>query len=182
MVPTESCVNGRYAMRHSFGVVTRPTSISIEGFRMKSASGLSRKLRWLLATFWLMSFTLGARGQTQRDLSDASLEDLLNIRVSSVTRTERTLSQTASSVFVITADDIRQSGGTSIAEILRIVPGLDVARINASSWAISVRGLNGRFANELLVMVDGRPVYSPTFGACFGTFSIFPSRTSIASK
>ena len=134
---------------------------------MKSASAVSRRLLWLLAILWLTSFSGEAHGQARSDLSDASLEDLLNIRVSSVTRTERTLSRTASSVFVITADDIRQSGATSIAEILRIVPGIDIARINANTWAISARGFNGRFANELLVMVDGRPVYTPTFGGVF---------------
>jgi len=134
---------------------------------MKSMSIIARMLWGLLAALLLMSFTIEALAQTKRDLSDASLEDLLDIRVSSVTRTERTLSQTASSVFVITAEDIRRSGATNIAEILRIVPGLDVARINANTWAISARGFNGRFANELLVMVDGRPIYTATFGGVF---------------
>jgi iron complex outermembrane receptor protein len=98
------------------------------------------------------------------DLTDLSLEDLMNTKVSSVSKTEKKLSQTASAIFVITAADISRSGATNIPDLLRMVPGLDVARIDANAWAISVRGVNGRFSNDVLVMVDGRTVYTPTFG------------------
>jgi iron complex outermembrane recepter protein len=103
----------------------------------------------------------------QSDLTDRSLEDLMNIKVTSVSKTEQTLSRTASAVFVITAEDIRRSGASNIPDLLRMVPGMDVAQINANTWAISARGLNGRFSNELLVLVDGRNVYTPTFGGVF---------------
>jgi iron complex outermembrane receptor protein len=134
---------------------------------MKYSATIRHRLSWGLALLWLMAATVASVGQEKKDLSEASLEDLMNIRVTSVSRTERMLSQTPSAVFVITAEDIRQSGATNIAEALRIVPGVNVARINANTWAISVRGFNGRFADELLVMVDGRPVYTPTFGGVF---------------
>jgi iron complex outermembrane receptor protein len=101
------------------------------------------------------------------DLADRSLEDLMNIQVTSVSKTEQKLSRTASAVFVITQEDIRRSGSTNIPDLLRMVPGLDVAQINANTWAISARGLNGRFSNELLVLMDGRSVYTPTFGGVF---------------
>jgi len=88
----------------------------------------------------------------------------MNIKVISVSRKEQTLSRTASAIFVIESEDIRRSGATNIPDLLRMVPGLDVAQITANSWAISARGLNERFSNELLVLVDGRNVYTPTFG------------------
>jgi iron complex outermembrane receptor protein len=108
-----------------------------------------------------------AHGQESPDLTSLSVDDLMNVEVTSVSRKGQKLSDTAAAVFVITQDDIRRSGATSIPEILRIVPGLDVARINGNIWAISARGSNGRFANKLLVMIDGRTVYTPLFSGVF---------------
>jgi iron complex outermembrane receptor protein len=105
--------------------------------------------------------------QTSTDLTTKSLEDLMNVEVTSVSKSEQTLSRTASAIFVITAEDIARSGATNIPDLLRMVPGMDVAQINANTWAISARGLNDEFSNELLVMVDGRTVYLPTFGGVF---------------
>jgi iron complex outermembrane recepter protein len=113
----------------------------------------------------LLFFPLPARPQaTPPDLTSLSLEDLMNTKVTSVSRTEQKISRTASAIFVITASDIARSGATNIPDLLRMVPGTDVAQIDANTWAISVRGFNGRFSNELLVLVDGRTVYTPTFG------------------
>ncbi|MGH9201592.1 MAG: TonB-dependent receptor plug domain-containing protein, partial [Vicinamibacterales bacterium] len=75
----------------------------------------------------------------------------------------QTVAESAAAIFVITQEDIRRSGVTSIPEALRMVPGVEVARIDANKWAISARGFNGRFANKLLVMIDGRSVYTPLF-------------------
>ncbi|MBZ5695900.1 MAG: TonB-dependent receptor [Acidobacteriia bacterium] len=91
----------------------------------------------------------------------------MNIEVTSVSKTEQKLSRTASAVFVISADDIASSGATNIPDLLRMVPGMNVSQINANAWAITVRGFNGRFSNELLVLVDARPVYTQTFGGVF---------------
>lgn len=99
----------------------------------------------------------------QYDLADMSLEELMRLPVTSVSKQSQPFAQTAAALFVITQEDIRRSGVTSIPEALRMVPGVDVARIDANKWAISARGFNGRFANKLLVLVDGRTVYSPTF-------------------
>jgi YfiR/HmsC-like/TonB-dependent Receptor Plug Domain len=101
------------------------------------------------------------------DLASASLEDLMNMKVVSVSKTEEDLSRTAAAVFVITQQDIRESGATNIPDLLRMVPGVDVAQIDANTWAISIRGFNARFSNELLVLVDGRSVYTPTFGGVY---------------
>ncbi|MGH9547404.1 MAG: TonB-dependent receptor plug domain-containing protein [Terriglobales bacterium] len=104
---------------------------------------------------------------TPADLTGLSLEDLMDTKVTSVSKTEQKISRTASAIFVITAADIGRSGMTNIPDLLRLVPGVDVAQITANTWAISVRGLNGRFSNEVVVLVDGRTVYTPTFGGVF---------------
>jgi len=107
-------------------------------------------------------------GQTpetpQKDLTSTSIEDLMNMEVTSVSKKEQKLSQVAAAIFVIAQEDIRRSGATNIPDLLRMVPGLDVAQINGSTWAISARGFNLQFANKLLVLIDGRAVYSPLFG------------------
>ena len=81
----------------------------------------------------------------------------------SASRREQKVLQTSAAVFVISNDDIRRSGVTSIPDALRMVPGLQVAQVNANTWAITARGFNGENANKLLVMIDGRTVYHPTF-------------------
>ncbi len=91
----------------------------------------------------------------------------MNIQVTSVSKTEQKLSQTASAVFVITQGDIARSGATNIPDLLRMVPGMDVAQINANTWAITARGFDARFGNELQVLVDGRSVYTESFGGVF---------------
>ena len=101
------------------------------------------------------------------DLGEFSIEDLMNMEVTSVSKKAQKLSDSPAAVFVITRDDVRRSGATSIPEALRLAPGIDVARIDANKWAIGSRGFNGRFANKLLVMVDGRTVYSPLFSGVY---------------
>ncbi len=87
----------------------------------------------------------------------------MKIEVTSVSRRSEKLTQVASAVFVITQDDIRRSGATSIPEALRMAPGVEVARIGTDKWAINIRGFNGRFADKLQVLMDGRSVYNPLF-------------------
>ena len=91
------------------------------------------------------------------------LEDLLTIEISSASRKVQQVQDVAAAVFVISREDIERSGARSIPEALRLAPGVEVARIGNNRWAVSVRGFNGRFANKLLVLKDGRSVYSPLF-------------------
>jgi len=98
------------------------------------------------------------------DLTNLSVDDLINVQVTTVARRGQKLSETAAATFVITQEDIRRSGATTIPDLLRMVPGLDVAQVNGNIWAISARGFSGRWANKLLVMIDGRSVYSPLHG------------------
>jgi len=79
------------------------------------------------------------------DLAEASLEDLMNIQITSVSKKEQSFVKAGTAIYVITQDDIRRSGATNIPDLLRMVPGVDVARINANTWAISIRGFNYRY-------------------------------------
>lgn len=96
-------------------------------------------------------------------LKRLSLEELANIEVTTVEKRGESLSQSAAAIHVLTGDDIKRSGATTLAEALRQVPGLQVARIDAHNWAISARGFNDLFANKLLVLIDGRSVYTPLY-------------------
>ena len=121
----------------------------------------------------LLLFVIGgeqltpAQNQAQSDLKKLTLEELMDVNVNAVSRKEEPLGPTPAAVTVITAEDIRRSGVTNIPEALRLVPGVQVARINASSWAISARGFNTQVSNKMLVQIDGRTVYSPIFGGVF---------------
>jgi iron complex outermembrane receptor protein len=102
-----------------------------------------------------------------KDLKDLSIEELSNIEITSVSKRDEKLSDAPTSVFVITSEDIRRSGVTSLAEALRLAPNLQVAQVSANEYAISARGFNGTAANKLLVLIDGRSVYSPLFSGVF---------------
>jgi iron complex outermembrane receptor protein len=101
------------------------------------------------------------------DFSRMTIEDLANIEITSVSKKSEPLSAAAAAVFVITREDIRRSGANSIPEILRLAPNLQVARVDASQYAISARGFNSTTANKLLVLIDGRSVYTPLFSGVF---------------
>ena len=102
-----------------------------------------------------------AQSPTANDLAQTSLEDLMNIQVTSVSKKEQKLSQAGAAVFVISQEDIRRSGATNIPDLLRMVPGIHVAQIDANIWAISIRGFTDRYGDKVLVLIDGRSVYSP---------------------
>src|SRR5579863_2390088 len=109
-----------------------------------------------------------AHGQTQKaqssaDLSQASIEQLMNMEVTSVSKKEQKLSRTAAAIYVITQEDIRRSGATTIPDLLRMAPGVQVAQVDSNRWAISIRGFNDIYSNKLLVLIDGRTIYDPAF-------------------
>jgi len=97
------------------------------------------------------------------DFTSFSLEDLMAVEVTTASKRAERASDAAAAVFVLTRDDILRSGSVTVADALRLVPGVNVAQINANSWAVTVRGFNSRFSNKLLVMIDGRSVYTPLF-------------------
>jgi iron complex outermembrane receptor protein len=97
------------------------------------------------------------------DLALVSVEDLLNIEITSASRKEQRADAVPAAVYVITQDDIRRSGYTTLPDLFRLVPGMQVAQINGNKWAVSARGFNGLYADKLLVLVDGRTVYNRLF-------------------
>jgi iron complex outermembrane receptor protein len=100
-------------------------------------------------------------------LADLSLEELVRLDVTAVSRKAQKLSDTPAAVTVLSAADIRRSGARSVPEALREVPGVIVSQIGAGRWSVGVRGGEGRFSNKLLVQIDGRSVYSPLFSGVF---------------
>lgn len=125
----------------------------------------------LAGLFWLVHATQGTAQSSPSgspdDLKALSLEELLGLQVSSVARRLTALSDAPSAIQVITGDDIRRAGVTTLAEALRLASNLQVARIDSRQWAISARGFNGTTANKLLVLIDGRTVYTPLYSGVF---------------
>jgi iron complex outermembrane receptor protein len=101
------------------------------------------------------------------NLSQLSLKDLGNIEVTSVSKEPEHVRNTPAAIFVITQEDIRRSGATSVPEALRLAPGVDVAQIDSDHWSISIRGFAGQFSKSLLVLIDGRSVYTPLFSGVY---------------
>ena len=126
--------------------------------------------RWLLLALPLvLALCPGAVAakQTAIDILGTSIEQLMDITVTTASRREETLSQVPAAVYVLTAEDIRRSRATSVPEVLRLVPGVQVAKIDNNKWAVSIRGFHSRTANKLLVLIDGRSIYDPLFAGVF---------------
>ena len=128
---------------------------------------------FLLLASGLLSLPGLALGQ-QRDtvasarvLKKLTLEELMNVQVTSVSRRPERLSQAAAAIQVITQEDIRRSGATSLPEALRLASNLEVAQVDSRQWAISARGFKSTTANKLLVLIDGRTVYTPLYSGVF---------------
>ncbi len=124
----------------------------------------------LLAALLLTSPAHADEAARRAEFADLSIEELANIDVTSVSRRPERLQDAPASVFVITAEDIRRSGARNLVEALNLAPNLQVARYNNANYFISARGMNGTSnspANKLLVMIDGRSVYSPLFSGMF---------------
>lgn len=121
---------------------------------------------WLV---WLIPlFTIAGAAQVrQTDLGEMSLEQLMNLEVTTIGRKRQSVNHIPAAVYVITQEEIRRSGATTIPDLLRLVPGVEVAQIDNANWAISIRGFNYRSSNKLLVLVDGRTVYYPIYSSVF---------------
>ena len=120
---------------------------------------------WILAGIAVLAFLdLPARSQQTLDLTQKSIEDLMKTKISSVSKKEEQLLDTPAAVYVVTREEIRASGARNIPDALRMVPGMDVNQIDASTFDVGIRGFDERFSNKMLVMIDGRSLYSPIFG------------------
>jgi iron complex outermembrane recepter protein len=120
-----------------------------------------------LAAMLVTSTALANTSQDVPDVTTMSVEDLMNMQVTSVSKRSEKVADAPAAVFVITQEDIQNSGARSVPEALRMVPGLEVARIDENKWAIGSRGFNGRFDDKLLVLIDGRSVYTPLFSGVY---------------
>ncbi len=125
-----------------------------------------RKRTALLGVMGLCLSPVAAQAE-DKSLLDLSLEQLMNTQVTSVAKKSQKLEDAAAAITVISQEDIRRSGMTSIPELLRLAPGLQVAQIDASTWAIGSRGFGGRWSSNLLVLVDGRSIYTPLFSGVY---------------
>jgi iron complex outermembrane recepter protein len=113
-----------------------------------------------------------------KSFADMSIEELLGESVTSVSKREQKLGDAAAAVSVLSNDDLRRSGFTNVADALRLIPGMNVGSVNSHQWAISARGFNNLYANKLLVLMDGRAVYTPLFAGVYWDMR----RTSTGSK
>ncbi|MDB5934883.1 MAG: TonB-dependent receptor [Massilia sp.] len=125
----------------------------------------NKKMLVMSACAFAVSGAMAASASSE--LSDLSLEQLSNLVVTSVSRQEEKLARAAASITIISASDIRRSGARTLPEALRLAPNLQVARVDARNYAITARGFNSPFENKLLVLIDGRSVYSPLFSGVF---------------
>jgi iron complex outermembrane receptor protein len=132
-----------------------------------SLTATGRILSFVLLALFTGASAFAQGPQEVPDISRMSIEELMNVEVTSVAKRPQRLADAAAAVFVITQEDIRRSGASSIPEALQMVPGLEVARIDENKWAIGSRGFNGRFDNKLLVLIDGRSVYTPLFSGVY---------------
>jgi len=126
-----------------------------------------RPLKHLFILPALFAICTAKAHSEQDDLLNLSVEDLLNVEVISVAKKAKSLNDSPAAIYVISHEDIKRVGATSIPEALRLAPGLNVARIDSNKWAVSARGFNGRFANKLLVLIDGRNTYTRTFAGVY---------------
>ncbi len=129
-----------------------------------------RGLNLLVCSLLLAGFSTGVPESSESlpaDLTKLSLEQLMDIEVTSVSKKPEKVAEAAAAVFVINQEDIRRSGATHIPEVLRMVPGVEVARVDSNKWAVSMRGFNNLFARKLLVLIDGRSVYTGLFSGTF---------------
>jgi iron complex outermembrane receptor protein len=121
----------------------------------------------LLAVVAALAAVATAAADSDGDLTQLSLEELMNLEITSVSRKAERRSEAADAIYVLTREDIRRAGVRTLADALRLAPGLQVARVTADAWAVGVRGFASRLARSVLVLVDGRSVYNPLFAGTY---------------
>jgi iron complex outermembrane receptor protein len=135
--------------------------------QVRTAAGMGHAVAGAVLLLAGLATPVNAQMASCGSVAELSLEELANLEVTSVSRRAEPLADAPASIFVITAEDIRRSGATNLAEALRLAPNLQVARLDAGQYAITARGFNGLAANKLLVLVDRRTIYTPLFSGVF---------------
>jgi iron complex outermembrane receptor protein len=139
----------------------RPYRSSIR--RIATANTLALLLSLAVAGQKTQGQTIASDQEPGKNLKRLSLEQLGNVEVTTVSKDPQQVQKTPAAIFVITQEDIRRSGVTSIPQALRLAPGVEVQQIDGNHWSVSIRGFAGQFSKSLLVLVDGRSVYTPLF-------------------
>src|SRR6266403_583991 len=140
---------------------------------MRKPSGFSpskvhwEAICWLLLIASMPGKTLAHATDSEHSVSaplkSLSLEQLGEVEVTTASKEPEQVWRTPAAVYVLTQEDIRRSGATSIPEVLRLVPGVEVARVSSNTWAVGIRGFGNSFSKSVLVLIDGRNVYTPLF-------------------
>jgi iron complex outermembrane recepter protein len=158
----------RFARRRTRVTVARkPLEEEKSSVAVKSMKRRSPAAQALVMTAALLMHAQHGFAQSPPELKRMSLEQLMTIEITTVSRAPEAAMLVPAAVFVITQDDIRRSGATSLPEVLRLAPGIHVARIDSARWAIGMRGFGDRLARSILVLIDGRAVYSPLFAGTY---------------
>src|SRR5229473_999327 len=156
-----------YHLRSTGPAASRTRNASAMIKRARGSSLLCSGLLLTLLFGGLVSTTWGQSPQDSQEtvdhLAQISLEDLGNIEVTTTSKEPVKASETPAAIYVITQEDIRRSGATSIPEVLRLAPGIEVARIDSNTWSVGVRGFGSAVSRSVLVLIDGRSVYTPLF-------------------
>lgn len=161
-------VRSLFVWSESFKAVRRRDASSVIPGLGRVMCRAARCQSVLAAIIFLLGATqAGAQQLAAQDLKRLSLEELMRIEVSTVLRVPEPTMAIPAPVHIITQDDIRRSGATSLPELLRLAPGVQVARIDAARYAIGIRGFADRLARSMLVLMDGRAVYSPLFAGTY---------------
>src|ERR1700728_3754423 len=156
----------------SAGMMRAATSKRAPGLPARALLGMAASL--LAASLCSAPAEADSGSSTIGELKQLNVEDLMNVEITSVARHPQKLLDAASAIQVITQEDIRRSGATSIPEALRLADNLQVAQKNSHDWGISARGFNTDLANKLLVMIDGRTVYTPLYSGVFWDEQDYP--------
>src|SRR6266567_4753555 len=156
-----------YHLRSTGPAASRTRNASAMIKRARRSSLLCSGLLLTLLFGGLVNTTWGESPQDSQEtvdhLAQISLEDLGNIEVTTTSKEPVKASETPAAIYVITQEDIRRSGATSIPEVLRLAPGIEVARIDSNTWSVGVRGFGSAVSRSVLVLIDGRSVYTPLF-------------------
>ena len=129
--------------------------------------GSALKASWKTGVLLTLLFAVNPTGADQIDLTHLSIEQLMEVEVELASRKPQRISDIAAAISVLTDEDLRHSGARTIPDALRVVPGLQIAAVDANKWVVAARGFTGLFANKLLVQIDGRTVYTPFFSGVF---------------
>ncbi len=116
---------------------------------------------WIVSGFSRVAADAAVTNENGKDFFDMNIEELLAVDIYSVSKRPRKLTESPAAIYILTCEDVRRSGATSIPEALRMVSGMNVARSESGRWQVSARGFNKSFSTKLLVLIDGRTVYNP---------------------